>query len=420
VYTSDEFTTRAYQWETYVRATDVPYPMQALAGDDWLSRFAFRATATVYGGLGLVQRAASALFGRTDDYAARCASETNPLGQPMWPLKADVDTEWTEEIMAAVDEWNRRSHSYGENYAQRIIFSKNIRFLPNVVNGKIHVNDAGISKIEGRRVHFEDRESREYDAVVLCTGFVKDFSVYGPDVAVDGDNVRNLYKHAFYPEHDGRLALIGFVRPFTGGIPVCAEMQARYFAQLCSGKLRLPGDVRARIAKDKAWEERWTNLSPRHTEAIPAQALFMDSLAKEIGCLVSLPDLIRSPRLFLTQWYSAFNQASYRIVGPHSLREEALAELESQGPYPFANALMLLYLMVTSILPSFVRVKHTTSRLGTPPGYPAPPKTGERRQHFLSTTRARGSATSKARTKSSDNGVSNVGSRDAASVQSLP
>jgi hypothetical protein len=142
--------------------------------------------------------------------------------------------------------------------------------------------------------------------------------------------------------------------------------------------------VRDRIQAEKAWEETWTALSPRHTEAIPAQTLFMDSIAKEIGCLLSTSDLIRNPRLLLTHWYSAFNQASYRVKGPHSMRDVALEELRSQGPYPFANSFMLAYLMVSSLLPHFVHVKETASRFGTPPGYPSPPKTREPREHPLS------------------------------------
>ena len=104
-------------------------------------------------------------------------------------------------------------------------------------------------------------------------------------------------------------------------------MQARYFAQVCSGKLHLPHDVVERIEREKAWEELWTNLSPRHDEALPSQIFFMDSMAREIGCLMPVHELILNPRLAVKQWFGAFNQACYRLVGPHAMPDRARADL---------------------------------------------------------------------------------------------
>jgi hypothetical protein len=194
--------------------------------------------------------------------------------------------------------------------------------------------------------------------------------------------VRNLYKHAFFPEHDGTLALIGFVRPFTGGIPVCAELQARYFALLCSGKRRLPADVRTRIAREKAWEEACTSRSPRHTESVPSQALFCDGIAREIGCLMSVRELVTSPRLLVRQWFYAFNQASYRLQGPHALRETALRELMSDAPGPMGGSVPIVIFSLLSMLPRFV---HPRDIGVTIPGTPAPPERARQGgRHFLS------------------------------------
>lgn len=168
----------------------------------------------------------------------------------------------------------------------------------------------------------------EYDAVVLCTGYERDLTL--GDLSIEDGNVRNLYRHFLHPGHDGRVAFIGFLRPFSGGIPICAEMQARYFARVLSGKLQPPPNLAEVIAEEKSWEEYWTGLSPRHTESHPSQVLYLDALAREIGCLLPLRMLFLNPKLFIQVWFGSFNPSAYRIVGPHSFREAALADLYSE------------------------------------------------------------------------------------------
>jgi hypothetical protein len=378
---TDTHTVRSHHYEMYVRATRFPYEYKAIFGDNHYSRFAFSAVAQVYGAADLVAQGVKYLFGkRTPDNvwngytwsdvtrrpSGNQVAGIDPLGQPVPNEKIDIDTENNDANIEAVGRWNRRSHRNESNWSPRIIFVKNASFIPNIVNGKIDLNDAGIEKIEGKRVHFKDKKVKEYDAIVLCTGFKRDFSVLGKDVAVQENNVRNLYKHGFFPEHGGRVALIGFVRPFSGGIPPCAEMQARYFAQLCSNKLTLPSNVHEQIRAEKAWEEQWTSLSPGATEAIPSQAMFMDSIAKEIGCLMPMSELIMKPTLFVRHWFYPFNQVCYRLRGPHSFYDEAVKELMSDVPGSWTKPKKRLMLMRLLMLPSSMHPKY----LGLTPHVP--------------------------------------------------
>jgi len=85
------------------------------------------------------------------------------------------------------------------------------------------LSDAALAAVERAKAEVEWREAR------LDLLHVMDFSALGRDLAVKDNNVRNLYKHAFHPDHGGRLAFMGFVRPYTGGIPVVAEMQWAVF-----------------------------------------------------------------------------------------------------------------------------------------------------------------------------------------------
>lgn len=383
-HSTDATSTRAHHYEMFVRATDVPFTTRAIFGDSAAARLMFSAATILYGAATVAARMIASAVGITRGTADTTGpAQLNNLGEPMLPLKLDLSAEWTEEHMEAIDEWNRRSHNYDGNWSPKIIFCKNVSFIPNIVNGRIAVNDSGIDRISGKMVHFTDQTTREFDTIVLCTGFRKDFSRLGSALAVEDNNVRNLYKHAFYPEHDGRLALIGFVRPFSGGIPICAEMQARYFALLCSNKLTLPSDLKAVIQKEKTWEERSTALSPKHTESIPAQSLFLDSIAKEIGCLMSLWDLMMSPRLLVRHWFYPLNQACYRLVGPHAMRDAALKELMNDEPGPMGGSAGISFLAALSLLPHFMHPKNMDGL--SLPGDAKPPMTNQSgRTHFLS------------------------------------
>jgi dimethylaniline monooxygenase (N-oxide forming) len=376
-YSTDSLTIRADHYEMYVRTSEQPFHMGASFQDETMSRASFMDAVRHHGMQAAMSRAGS-LFD-LESVAAKLSSSdiTDPLstisnavvkamlavpmvhgndpdprnnmGEPLYPPKLDLSTEITQETLDYIAEWNKASHKGQGTYSQRVIFCKNVSFVPNILNRKIEVNDTGIESIGGNTVHFKDGTVKEYDFVVLCTGFEDDFSILR-DVEIQDDNVRNLYKHAFHPEYDGRLALIGFVRPFSGGIPICAEMQARYFALLCSEKLRLPADIVGRIRQDKAWEEKWTDLSPGHFEAIPSQVLFLDSIAKEIGCLPTCEELVEEPELLVKLWFHSFNQLCYRLVGPHSMEDEVKKSLMVEE-LPGNSLLSIFYYIVSSLWP---------------------------------------------------------------------
>ncbi len=349
-YATDATATRVLVYDHFVRSIRQRFPVPALHGDSPLETVAFHALAWTYGlTVGIYDHLAAKL---SEPPAQR--PEKNVLGEPADPPKLDVACEWTKEHVDAINEWNKRSHGFRSNWSQRILFSKNVSFIPNIVNGKLRVNDSGVERISLQRVFFKDGHAEDFDAIVLCTGFKKDFSALGADLAVKDNNVRNLYKHAFPAHHGGRLAFIGFVRPYTGGIPIVSEMQARYFALLCSGKHKLPADVEQRISREKAWEDEMVSLSPRHPETIPSQAMFIDGIAKEIGCLLPFSELARRPRLLVRHWFYPFNQACYRLTGPHSDPEGALREMMSDKDGPggvFSRAILLLPML---LLPSFI------------------------------------------------------------------
>jgi dimethylaniline monooxygenase (N-oxide forming) len=355
-YSTDNFTYRAHHHEMWARATRRPVPFATIQGQSAATRLLFFFLTGLYGILyALVFAIPHALRKLARLLRIGEKSSKNNLGQPLHPLKLDMSTEDTPEHRKAVNDWNDKSHRSEGNWSQRAIFSKNLSFIPALVAGRITLKDCGVQSFEGNRARFGDGTSEEFDLVILCTGFKRDFSAVG--LAVKDNNVRNLYKHCFHPDHGGRLAVIGHVRPFSGGIPMCAEMQARYFAQLCSGRLSLPANLEAVIEQEKQWEDFWTSCSPRHPEALPSQIMFLDSIAKEVGCLLTPGELMRSPRLLVRHWFGSFNQACYRLKGPHAMPKVARAQVLAPE-FPGDMVIHIPFFLLLLVLPHFMHPKN--------------------------------------------------------------
>ena len=362
--TTDQGTVRSHHHEMLRRSTSYPFPYDSFWGRNSLAKALFLTMSVVYGvaatawGALRVLRRKLASAGQPGSAGTPADSkgrtpELNPLGEAIEPPKLDVNTIHDAENWDLIRTWNRRSHPEG-SWTQRAIFCKNVSFIPSIASGQVVLNDTGIDRAEGEKVYFRDGAAGEFDTVVLCTGYEHDFAI--GDLTVPDGNVRNLYRHFIPSEHQGSAAFIGFVRPFSGAIPVCAEMQARYFARLCSGKLHLPANLDEVIEREKEWEEHWTALSPRQSESIPAQTIYLDALAREIGCLVPMRKMILDPRLFVQLWFGSFNPSCYRLVGPHNLGSAALADLMSETPENLRE--MAFRMSVYQLLPSSVHPKH--------------------------------------------------------------
>jgi hypothetical protein len=399
-YSTDSYTVRAHHYEMWVRCTDIPFRMRSIFEDQTMSRANFMQALNHHGMQAVLSKIAGAVnlpalganlpvLGPAEAIVKALAEAAlaaphatghakpriqdgeprNNLGQPLYPLKLDMFAEATPEVIEYINQWNRKSHHGQGCWSPKIILCKNVTFVPNILSGKIQVNDSGIADIAGNTVYFKDHSIKEYDSIVLCTGFEHDFSLLR-GVEIPDNNVRNLYKHSIHPDYGGTLALMGFVRPFSGGIPICAEMQARYFALLCSKKRTLPDNVREQIRMEKEWEEKWTELSPRHFEAIPSQIFFLDSIAKEIGCLPTCEELVGDPELLLKMWFHTFNQSCYRLTGPHSMREEAVQSIMKED-LPGEKLISMFLFMASSTLPPQAHPKDM-DLLRTPDGGCAP------------------------------------------------
>ncbi|XP_013414250.1 dimethylaniline monooxygenase [N-oxide-forming] 5-like [Lingula anatina] len=176
-----------------------------------------------------------------------------------------------------------------------------------------------IQKIEGKTVHFTDGQSAEFDQIVLCTGYRIDLPYLADDVRSkvldEGTNHIKLYKNVFSPEVGHTLAFIGFVQPASGGVLTMSEIQSRWFAELCKGKVKLPSKqaMEKSIEKDKRQHADRYFASARHTiQKDPI--LYNDDIAAKFG---AKPQLWRHPTLAWRLLLSSCGASQWRLQGPN-------------------------------------------------------------------------------------------------------
>ncbi|CAF1603326.1 unnamed protein product [Didymodactylos carnosus] len=200
-------------------------------------------------------------------------------------------------------------------------------------NGK---RKPGIRELTEKTIIFNDGTQEEVDEIICCTAFINQFpfleiadkqadpnhSKLVRQIAEDARISHDLYKHCVHPDIGDELFFIGFVRPCFGAIPPLSEMQARWYALLCSQKLQLP-DKETMIQESKIYVKylEW-QLTPYRTNRIVNLTDFLiysDDLARTIGCR---PNLLK---MFFTEPYLSLKcicgpimSVHYRLTGPNS------------------------------------------------------------------------------------------------------
>ncbi|MFC3032804.1 flavin-containing monooxygenase [Pseudoalteromonas fenneropenaei] len=212
-------------------------------------------------------------------------------------------------------EWLKKS---GPSHHQAV--TKNERLFKPIAEGKVMPNIGGIERFEKDAVVFKDGSREMIDAVVFCTGYQLSF----PFLEYKINNMRDLYKQMFIPEVGASLAFVGFVRPQQGGIPVIAEMQCRYLAQLASGTKALPGrSEMLDVIKHDAmhWQTEY-KITP-NVASLVNYCHYMDSMAKLVGCMPKIPSLFKDPMLRVKLLHNPQFAVQYRLEGPNKMTNAA-------------------------------------------------------------------------------------------------
>ncbi|CAF1412233.1 unnamed protein product [Adineta steineri] len=194
----------------------------------------------------------------------------------------------------------------------------------------------GIKELKRNSIIFDDNSEEYVDEIICCTGFQILFPFLEQNSQSNSDMKRlandakishNLFKHCFHPDFGDEIIWHGFARPALGAIPPLSELQARWFALLCSKKLKLPTKLEMNkqiynYVKYLKWQltsyriDRLTNLTD--------YLIYSDNLARTIGCR---PDLTRiffqEPNLWIKLMCGSLLNAQYRLTGPHAKRKQA-------------------------------------------------------------------------------------------------
>ena len=234
-----------------------------------------------------------------------------PYMQKHYAARVMADLESDDAHRRLISDWFIKAGFTGK------FLQKNDDFIANLLNGKIHHIPHGVARLAGNTVHFTNGEHVEADVVMCCTGYEEGSIPAQWLGGVEIKDVRRLFKHAFHPDVGPRLALIGWARPFNGGVPACSEMISRYFALLCSGKRELPAraDMEQRIAEDLAHEEA-AFAKTDYIRTLVDYTTFLDNVAELIDCAPELTDYLDDPPLLYKLVCGSCIGATYRLRGP--------------------------------------------------------------------------------------------------------
>jgi dimethylaniline monooxygenase (N-oxide forming) len=210
----------------------------------------------------------------------------------------------------------------------------------------------GVAELRRGGVVFADGTELACDTIVCCTGFSPEFSFlreHEPELERRGLNARSLYARMLVPELGTEIAWIGLVRPPVGGVPACAEMQARYLALLVSGEKALPPleEMRADVALHAAIDHRQFGHDAERLPTMTDLFRFMESTAHEIGCRPPIGRLFpRRPRTALKVVFGPLSAAQYRLAGPGADPRGASAALHRLPTMPWPVLAWELLMMV--------------------------------------------------------------------------
>ena len=211
--------------------------------------------------------------------------------------------------------------------------------LPNrVLYGTIILHDMVVRFTE-HGAEFKDGLSVDnIDAVIFGTGYNFSFPFLEESVVKMDDYVACLYMLVWPADlNPCTLAVIGLVQPL-GALAPAIEMQARWAAQVFSGKCTLPSMSQRLLAVEK-----WRNaVKTRKADAIRYGIRipfirYMDQIAQFIQCRPHLLNLFFSdPKLWYRIFFGPATPAQWRLegTGKWAGAKQAIEQVQEKTWYP--------------------------------------------------------------------------------------
>ena len=207
--------------------------------------------------------------------------------------------------------------------------TKNDAIIPKLLEGSLELRRS-IVRFDENKVVYDDGFVEQVDAVLFAHGYQPSFPFL--DLGT-GANMRHpglLYLNMIHPSLGDELVFCGFARPAIGSIPPTGELQARYVAQLLSGRRSLPNPAEMEQAV-VAQYRRIGALYPtqKQPHVVISWIDYMDTIAEKIGCRPDPRRLLTRPRLAWKVATGPMTGAVYRLHGPGAshLAEETVLKL---------------------------------------------------------------------------------------------
>jgi hypothetical protein len=161
--------------------------------------------------------------------------------------------------------------------AKRVHATSNANIVNHIKYRRVLIKQA-VERVEGRRIHFSDGTSEEFDTLIAATGFKLDLDLLAPGLA-DHDpetNSLDLYMRIVPPRWRG-LYFLAFFNSDTALNWIC-EGQVRWLREFEMGRAGLPGEAEMlhEIAERKRQVAAEFKDTPRHGIEVEHMPYFAD------------------------------------------------------------------------------------------------------------------------------------------------
>lgn len=203
------------------------------------------------------------------------------------PLTAKLPM-WAQRKLLEIMLWlaRGRQEDYGVPKPKRPLLSEH----PTVSQDLLNMTGRGLIKFKpnikefkGKTVVFEDETEQDFDMIIYATGYKVSFPFlkHIPAFDVEESNEIRLYKKVIHPDFKN-LFFLGLIQPL-GAIMPLAELQAKWIANMITGKSKLPNpnEMQKSIEDDKQKMIKRYKASPRHTLQVDFYA-YKSEIEKEM------------------------------------------------------------------------------------------------------------------------------------------
>jgi len=260
-----------------------------------------------------------------------------------------------------IPEWKNDSPYF------HFVINKNGQVL-DLIDYKKVVPKGTIKRCKEKTVEFADGTSKEFDTVIMCTGYDSSYFPFLPDRYHKNKTIRDRYKFVFDVE-DPSIAFIGYTRPVAGAIPSISEMQARWAAKVFAKVIPFePLESRqVDVKRDSEFWENYFKESSLRLEGLVEGYIYIDQIARLAGVFPDFKSLLfRNPKGFVTAIFAPYNGATYRLNEPEHEAQaiQTMTKHRKQTTNPI-HLLLIIFMRVSGIDWTLALLEHVKYSIQT-------------------------------------------------------